>query len=229
MAILPRKVQAVVFDMDGLIFDTEALYWSALGAAAEEAGHDMPLSFFLTTIGLTAENARLLYAERYGNTFDYDGFSSTVLTRFHQLAESDLRLKDGVIELLDALDAAGIPKAIATSSSRQTVQRHLARHGLADRFQAISAREDYLRGKPNPDPFLKAAQLLGVAPESCAALEDSHNGVRAASSAGMMTIMVPDLLVATPEMEHLCVYVAKDLHDVHKLLLASDKLTGPDP
>jgi HAD superfamily hydrolase (TIGR01509 family) len=216
--ILPRKVQAVVFDMDGLIFDTEALYRDAHFAAADEAGHDLPLSFFLTTIGLTTETARVVYANRYGEKFDFELFWRDVSKRFHRLAETDLRLKMGVIELLDALDAAGLPKAIATSSRGETVRRHLGHHGLAGRFQAIAAREDYARGKPNPDPFLKAAEKLSVAPESCVALEDSHNGVRAASSAGMMTIMVPDLLEATDEMKKLCVFIARDLHEARTII-----------
>ena len=77
---------------------------------------------------------------------------------------------------------------------------------------------DYLRGKPDPQPFLKAAERLGVAPENCVALEDSHNGIRAASGAGMMTIMVPDLLPPTSEMQALCVGIARDLHEVHALM-----------
>jgi HAD superfamily hydrolase (TIGR01509 family) len=218
--ILPRKVLAVVFDMDGLIFDTETLYRDVHIAAAEEAGHKMPLSFFLTTIGLTSETASVVYRRHYGTDFDYDAFAAVVSERFHLRAETELRMKAGVIELLDALDAAGIPKAIATSSSRRTVQRHLGRHSLVERFQAIAAREDYSRGKPSPDPFLKAAELLGIAPESCVALEDSHNGVRAASSAGMMTIMVPDLLEATPEMKEICTRICQDLYEVRALLFA---------
>ena len=82
------------------------------------------------------------------------------------------------------------------------------------------ARGDYARGKPNPDPFLTAAERLGVAPADCLALEDSHNGVRAASAAGMMTVMVPDLLDATQEMHALCVRIARDLHEVREMLAA---------
>ena len=216
--ILPRPVQAVVFDMDGLIFDTEVLYREAHLAVADEAGHGMTIEFFLTMIGTTEETARVRYREHYGEAFDYENFAATVSKRFHQMAEKDLQLKTGVIELLDALDAAGIPKAVATSSNRETVQRHLSRHALVERFQAIAAREDYARGKPSPDPFLKAAEKLGVAPASCVALEDSHNGVRAASSAGMMTVMVPDLLEATEEMKKLCVYIAKDLHEASAII-----------
>ena len=115
-------------------------------------------------------------------------------------------LKAGVVELLDHLDALGLPAAIATSSNPAMVERNLAQHGLTGRFKAIVARGDYEHGKPAPDPFLKAAERLGVAPEHCLALEDSHNGVRAAHAAGMMTIMVPDMLAATEEMQGLTVY-----------------------
>ena len=91
------------------------------------------------------------------------------------------------------------------------------------------ARGDYARGKPAPDPFLKAAERLGVASELCVALEDSHNGVRAASAAGMMTVMVPDLLEPTDEIRSLCVHVAADLHDVGEVISAVLDRGGPGP
>ena len=127
-------------------------------------------------------------------------------------------VKAGVVELLDYLEVAGIPRAVATSSSHPTVRRQLGPNGLDRRFQAVIAAGDYARGKPNPDPFLAAAERLGVDPASCLALEDSHNGVRAAHAAGMMTIMVPDLLEATSEMRGLCVAVTDTLHGVRDLI-----------
>jgi beta-phosphoglucomutase-like phosphatase (HAD superfamily) len=126
-----------------------------------------------------------------------------------------------VVELLDLLDETGVPRAICTSSRRENVERHLAPMGLLARFQAVVAAGDYARGKPHPDPFLAAAACLEVEPASCLALEDSHNGVRAAAAAGMMTVMVPDLLPATPEMRALCVAVAEDLHRVAALVRAA--------
>jgi beta-phosphoglucomutase-like phosphatase (HAD superfamily) len=98
------------------------------------------------------------------------------------------------------------------------VRHHLSAYGLLDRFQAIVAQGDCVRGKPNPDPFLKAAEQLGVEPALCLALEDSYNGVHAASDAGMMTVMVPDLLAPTTAMEELCVCVAQNLHQVCTLM-----------
>jgi beta-phosphoglucomutase-like phosphatase (HAD superfamily) len=114
-----------------------------------------------------------------------------------------------------------IPRAVATSSGHGAVERQLGPAGLIPRFQAIVAAGDYARGKPHPDPFLAAAARLDVDPTDCLALEDSHNGVRAAHAAGMMTIMVPDLLEATDEIGALCVAVARSLHDVRALVAAA--------
>jgi HAD superfamily hydrolase (TIGR01509 family) len=215
---LPRKACAVVFDMDGLIFNTEALCRDAVMEAAAEAGHDIPLAFYLSTIGMSGETSRLAFREHCGTAFDFDLFWTAATTRFHTTIKSQLCLKPGVIELLDFLDHAGLPRAIATSSRHEDVQRNLAIHGLPDRFPIVVARGDYLRGKPGPDPFLRAAERLGLAPPSCVALEDSHHGVRSASSAGMMTIMVPDLLPPTDEMQELCVGIVPDLHAVCSLM-----------
>jgi len=215
---LPRKVQAVVFDMDGLIFDTETLYRDAVMAAAADGGHDIPLPFYLSTIGLSHDATRLAFNERCGTAFDFDAFWARASARFHDLRKLQLRVKAGVIELLDFLDQAELPRAIATSSRHEDVQHNLGLHGLLDRFGTVVAHGDYAKGKPNPEPFLKAAERLGIAPHLCVALEDSYHGVRAASGAGMMTIMVPDLFPATPEMETLCVGIASDLHEVHDLI-----------
>ena len=129
-------------------------------------------------------------------------------------------MKAGARELLDQLDELGLPRAIATSSSHATVQGHLSAHGLAHRFHAVVALGDYANSKPAPDPFLEAAERLGVQAQDCLALEDSHNGIRAASAAGMMTVMVPDLIEPTVELRGLCVVVSS-LHEVRALILSS--------
>jgi HAD superfamily hydrolase (TIGR01509 family) len=215
---LPRKAQAVVFDMDGLIFNTEALYRDAAMAAATECGHDIPLAFYLSTIGTPLEATRSVFTARYGEGFDFDFFWTNAKARFYQMAKLQLCPKPGVLDLLDFLDEAGLPCAIATSSRHEEVQHHLGLHALTERFGTIIAHGDYARGKPDPEPFLKAAERLGVEPQLCVALEDSYHGVRAASGAGMMTIMVPGLFPATTEMEGLCVGIASDLHEVHALM-----------
>ena len=215
---LPRRPAAVIFDMDGLIFDTERLYRDSMMAAAEQHGRELPLSIFTSMIGGTGESTKQILADHFGPGFDLETYMAQTWTHFHEMADADLALKAGVAELLDLLDRRRTPRAIATSSKRDIVDHHLGAHHLAGRFDTVVAQGDYARGKPHPDPYLEAARRLGVAPELCLALEDSHNGVRAASSAGMMTIMVPDLLDPTEEMHTLCVRIARDLHEVCALL-----------
>lgn len=217
---LPRRVRAVVFDMDGLLVDSETVYCKALTATAEAMGHELPMDVLRLMIGHTWAGSSVVLREHFGPGFDTDLLRDQSVERFYALAEAEICLKAGVIEVLDHLDAVAMPRAIATSSRHQDVQHHLGHHGLIHRFHAVLAQGDYPRGKPHPDPYLKAAEALGVDPLDCLALEDSHNGVRAAHAAGMMTIMVPDLLDPTEEMHRLCVRIAADLHEVHALLEA---------
>jgi len=209
--------------MDGLMFNTEALCRDATMSAAHAAGYDLPAAVYLATIGLPGQETRASFQARFGPGVDFDQFWSSATGRFRQLMDTDLRLKDGLAELLDDLDRLGIPKAIATSSRHESVDHHLAAYGLSHRFDVIVAKGDYARGKPDPEPFLTAAKRLGVDPARCLALEDSHNGARAAAAAGMATIMVPDLLPATEEMQALCVAIARDLHEVRSFLWSDDR------
>jgi HAD superfamily hydrolase (TIGR01509 family) len=217
---LPSTPAAVVFDMDGLLFDTETLYQEAIHLAAAEAGHEVAPGFFNRTVGLPWAESRALLLSHFGENFAVDEFQAEWVRHFWVIAETRLALKPGALELLDTLDRFRLPRAIATSSSRRTVERHLSAHSLTERFDKIVGHGDYERGKPAPDPFLKAAERLGVEPRLCLALEDSHNGVRSASSAGMMTIMVPDLLEPTEEIRGLCTLVVRDLHEVRLLFLS---------
>jgi HAD superfamily hydrolase (TIGR01509 family) len=217
---LPYRPSAVIFDMDGLLFDTEALWQEALLSAAAEGGHEIPDEVFNKSIGVRRSQCRDLFRSHFGEDFLFDDFHANWRRHYWLIAKSKLTLKPGVPELLECLDQVPLPRAIATSSSRTTVEHHLTSHSLMHRFDEIACRGDYKNGKPAPDPFLKAAERLGVEPRSCLALEDSHIGVRSASAAGMMTVMVPDLLEPTEDICTLCVFVARDLHDVRDLVLA---------
>src|ERR1700755_1498319 len=217
--MLPRPVRAVDFDMDGLLVDSEAVFRDAMMHVARERGRDLPLEVFLRMVGVPGASSRAVALAHFGEDFPIDEFNEAVWR--HARAHHDeigVALKAGVTELLDHLDDAGLPRAVATSSSHMAVEQQLGRNGLIECLQAIHAAGDYARGKPNPDPFLKAAERLGVDPAYCMALEDSHNGVRAAHAAGMMTIMVPDMLAATEEMRALCVAIEDDLHAVRAKL-----------
>ena len=217
---LPRTVKAVVFDMDGLLVDTEILYCEALTAQAAAMGHDLTMDVVKQMIGHSWAGSTQVLKAHFGDAFDTDGLRDGSITRFYELAEGGIALKAGVREVLEVLETRSLPRAIATSSRRSEVEHHIGHHGLLDSFHAIVASGDYVRPKPNPDPYLLAAERLGVDPVDCLALEDSHNGVRAAAAAGMMTIMVPDMLDPTEEMQTLCVRIARDLHEVRELLEA---------
>jgi len=211
---LPRPVKAVVFDMDGLLVDTETVVYRAMQRAAGGIGADLPFATFQRMVGLQHVASDLILIEHFGDGFDLDAWSAQVSAHFREELAAGIALKAGAVEILDALDALGLPRAIATSSSLESVQASLGPHSLVDRFHALITRDVQTKGKPHPEPFLKAAAALGVDAQDCLALEDSHNGVRAAAAAGMMTVMVPDMLDPTEEMETLCVRIARDLHEV---------------
>ena len=215
---LPRPVRAVVFDMDGLLVDTEQVVWKSSAAAAEGMGRELPFDIFKQMLGLAYAPSRHLLVSHFGEDFDMGAWEEAMRGHFLAASEAGIALKAGAVEILDHLEGVGLPRAIATSSTLTSLERSLGPSGIIPHFSALITRDVVENTKPHPEPFLKAAAALGVAPQDCLALEDSHNGVRAAHAAGMMTIMVPDLLDPTEEMHSLCVRIARDLHEVRALL-----------
>ena len=215
---LPRQPAAVVFDMDGLLFDTESIYERAALSAAAELGQDMDAAFFRSTIGVPWLATRERLVELYGPSFAVDELRAVAGRIFNELVEADLPLKPGVVELLDFLASRGLPLGVATSARRPTAENHLGKAGLLGRFAAIATRDDVERTKPHPDVYLEAARRLGVAPERCLAFEDSNVGLEAAHAAGAMAFMVPDLLQPLPENRKRSVDVFPDLHAALRVL-----------
>ncbi len=220
---LPRRVQAVVFDMDGLLVDSESLFRDVMMESSRRRGVHLPMDVFLRMVGLQSDASRAVAMGHFGEGFDFDSWIGEAWALAHAKMDVGVALKAGVVELLDVLDAAGVPSAVATSSGHASVERLLGPVGLLGRFRTVVAAGDYARGKPNPDPFLVAAGRLEVDPADCLALEDSHNGVRAAHAAGMMTIMVPDLLEPNEEMRAKCVHIVQSLHEVRRLIEGAAK------
>lgn len=213
-----RPVAGVVFDMDGLLLDTERVYFNALFKAALAVGCVMTDAFARSMIGVPGKECDAMIAANYGPGFSIAAFNAAFSSTVEAELEREIPLRPGAREFVTYLAGERIPQAIATSSRRPTVEHYLRRVGLIDHFAAIVSREDVEYPKPAPDPFLKAAERLGVAPADCLALEDSHHGVAAAHAAGMMTIMVPDMLAATDAVRAKCIVVLDDLHAVEAVL-----------
>jgi HAD superfamily hydrolase (TIGR01509 family) len=213
-----KPVEAILFDMDGLLIDTESVYIDALQAAARAMGSEMPLDFCHSMIGIPGPVCDGMIQDFYGPDFALETFSAHFDDHAHRVLEAGVPVKAGAVELLDFLRDRGLPLGIATSSSRATVARYLGRAGLLDRFQVIATRDDVAQGKPQPDVYIEAARRLGVPPEHCIAFEDSNTGLTAAHAAGTMAIMVPDILQPTDEVRAKCLHIAPDLHAVLRVL-----------
>jgi HAD superfamily hydrolase (TIGR01509 family) len=229
MQRLPRAPKAVLFDMDGLLFDTVALYRDATITAARNAGFELPLSAYLETIGLPASRVRELLLARFGKDAPLEDLWRQASELFTQMVQTDLRTKAGLPEILSFLEAARIPSAIVTSSDRIAVEAHLSAAGLQGRFQTIIAYGDYTVGKPDPAPYLLAAERLNLPISECVALEDSRNGVLSASGAGAMTIMVPDLVQPAPDISGRCACILADLYAVRDLIAISMAGAAAEP
>jgi HAD superfamily hydrolase (TIGR01509 family) len=218
--VIITRPTAIVFDMDGLLLDTERISRASMIEVMQDMGYPMTEGIFAELIGVPVDANRAQLAAHFGDDFDYD------LMRTRQQALNNARyglprpLRPGAAAIVRLVSDLGLPSAVATSSMREKTLSHLIHSGLMPYIDIVVTRDDVARGKPFPDLYLAAAAALGVAPDACLALEDSHNGVRAAHAAGVPVIMVPDLLPATPEMAALCVAIAAGLDEVAGWLAA---------
>ena len=195
-AIEGRQVGAAVFDMDGLMFDTERLAVDAWIRAGAEAGFELSRSVIEGAVGLDREGTRAVLAAAYGPDLPYDAIRARRLElAARQIAVHGVPVKEGLFELLRFLRGKGFLLAVATSTDRARVAKLLDGAGVAGFFQAVVCGDEVLRNKPDPEIYRSAAAKLGVAPERCIALEDSPSGIAAAHGAGMLPIMVPDIAV----------------------------------
>lgn len=215
---LPRRPQAVVFDLDGTLIDSEALVREAYFTTCRQFGVAMSDAQFLSLIGLNRDDNDIQLRRYWGADFPLEDFHAANRAF---LLERVAPLKPGAHELMDALDALEAPYALATSSGPPWVERHFGAYRLGHRFKAVITRADCAKGKPHPEPYIKASAALRADPAEVLALEDSHAGVRSAHAAGCMTIMIPDLLAANDEMREKALRVVDSLHDVRALLISS--------
>lgn len=194
------NIKGAIFDMDGLMIDTEKLYLRYWKQAAAYYGYDMRDEHVYAIRSL----ARKYSIPRLKGFFGEDFPTEAVRTRRTELINAHIEangieLKKGLFELLDYLQGRGVKLAVATATPRERTMLYLSKIGSADRFDAVICGDMVINGKPDPEIYLTAAKCLGLPPEECAAFEDSPNGLKAARAAGCKVIMIPDLTLPEPE------------------------------
>ena len=209
----------VIFDMDGLMVDTERIARIAWQEASRAAGYEMSDTVFALMIGRSKRDSGELMRTHLGPGFDFEKTHAATGVLFEEIVECDgLPLKPGVRELLDDLSARQIPLGVATSTRNPVAAQRLEQVDLLRYFSVLVTGDQVTRGKPSPDIYLEAVRQLKIDAATSFALEDSHAGVRSAHAAGLKVIMVPDLLAPTTEIAALTHAIAKSLHNVRALL-----------
>ena len=212
-------VKGVLFDMDGLMFDTERLDLEAWRHAGQKLGFPVDEQVLLALRGTTGPAAREKLRQAFGPGFDYDRTRRARLAYSGAWIEAHgMPVKPGLYALLETLRARGIPAALATSTSRETALSYLRKARVDGFFAAAVCGGEVAHPKPAPDVFCAAARLLGLDPAGCMVLEDSPNGIRAAHAAGCIPVMVPDLTPPDEELRALCAAVVPTLEQVPALL-----------
>lgn len=217
------KYKAVVFDMDGVIFDSERLVLEGWLKVAEKYGIEGIEEVFGRCIGVNEQTTRQIVLEHYGEDFPYEAYRKETSALFHErYGNGNLPLKPGVRELLSYLKEKGYPVGLASSTRQAVVEQELRDAGLMPYFDQLVCGDMIKKSKPEPDIYLKACEKLDVEPRMAVAVEDSYNGIRSAKRAGMTPVMVPDMVLPDEEMRSLAHKICKDLFEVKNWISAAE-------
>lgn len=216
---MQKEFKAVVFDMDGVIFDSERLVIACWRVIADKYGVPNIEEACHECLGVNAVETRQKFKNRYGQDFPYDDYKKEMSTLFHHNYDGGrLPMKTGVVELLQYLKEAGVKVALASSTRSAVVKQELTDAGIIAYFDVVIGGDMVTRSKPQPDIFLKACEELGVIPQEAFAIEDSYNGIRAAAAGHLRPLMVPDLMPPTEEMRELTEEIFENLLEVKNYL-----------
>lgn len=217
-------MKTIIFDMDGVIFDSERVVFEGWKALSEKYGFANIEIPYKMCIGVNASKAREIMLDFYGKDFPYDQYCMEQSKNYHEKYDGgNLPLKSGVKELLEYLKKNDFFIAIASSTRSAVVEQQIIDAGLRDYFDRIIGGDMVEKSKPEPDIFLKAIEGLEVQKEKVIVIEDSFNGIRAAYEAGMMPIMVPDMVEPDNEMKDKASIILDNLLEVEKYLEEFDK------
>lgn len=197
---------AVIFDMDGVLFDSESVYIEGYVKYASDYPDIRETS--LSCIGANGRRTREIFVEKYGGEFPFDEYYRKVKA---YVQSHPIPLKTGAVEILKFLSKKNIPIALASSTSSQSVMKMLREADILHYFDKVICGDMVSHSKPHPEIFLKAGEELGYPPDSCYVIEDSYNGIRAAFNAGMIPVMVPDILQPDEEIREKLSYLFSDL------------------
>ena len=218
-------IRAILFDMDGLIFDTESIHKACWLAAAEQQHITIDEEFYQTFIGVQAAECEKRLIKRFSSRLDIERFRIDRDKLLEKSRETQAEFKPGFQQLIYLLKQQGLSCALVTSSALNEVQHHFSSNRYLDEFDAIVTAEDVTRGKPNPDCYLQACQKLAIKPKHCLVLEDSNNGMRAGLDAGCLAAMVPDLLQPSNDIAARANFIFNSLYDVAELIEATSIAT----
>lgn len=222
--LLKHRIKGVLFDMDGIILDTERLYTRFWMEAANSLGVPMKLEHALGIRSTNHADAEAKLKAWFGPETSHQQIRKRRIEMMEAyINENGVELKPGIYPLMDYLKSQGIKTAIATSSPVERVEQHLAGTGLFERFDAITTAYMVKKGKPEPDIYLLAAEKLGLQPDECIALEDSPSGITSAFRAGCHTIMIPDQDQPTDELRNMLYAKADRLDDVISIIEEMDE------
>ena len=213
-----KTIKAVVFDMDGLMFDSEHYVQKSWDIAGEKLGYG-PLGYnIVNTLGTNLTNRKKYFLEHYGNDFPFDEFLQTYRKAYYDLAKDGTPAKKGLHEILEVLKEKNLKIGVETSSTREHALDNFEREQITHYFDSIITGEMIEHGKPEPDIYVESCRQLKVDPKDAIALEDAINGIRSAHGAGMNPVMIPDIVQDTSKVDALLFGKCKSLLEFAEIL-----------
>ena len=219
MKNINQKLQLVIFDMDGLMIDTEPVSKEGWRLALSHYGYEMTDEFFSQLLGRSLITAQNLTKSYFGDDADFDAiYNKRCEYRDAHVEKYGISIKKGLLQILNIIDELGIKKCIATSTDRSGMDWKLKGLNLIERFDGFITGDMVKEVKPNPEIFIKAAQFFGTDPSACIVIEDSPSGVAAGYAAGMKVIMVPDMAKPGDADENHIYAICADLEEVAEVI-----------